>query len=290
MKYSIEKINLIKEEINYDDYINDEIKSKINKLIQQVNLKTNKPIFNRNKNKFWKQKNITEIKSFGDNIKNILNKLSDKTYENTLDKLKNLINIESNNSKENILLIYKNIFTFIFTNALSNKLYIDINIKLFKQLLDEYKINNDVYLIIIKDFIKLYDDYSYIDSNDDYTNYCKINLENTKRKNLTLLLYNLLNLKLIDINIIENIIETTETILFKFINNNEKKNIVNEIVENIYLLYYNYNTLTIQDKNNKLFDDKINNIKNIIDDEENYFGLSNKSIFKLEDLIGDVEN
>jgi len=139
-------------------------------------------------------------------------------------------------------------------------------------------------------FMNLFDTIEYVEPNVDYNKFCKINKDNEKRKALGVFFINLsLN------GIIPNltIINITRNLLFQiysFISQENKKNEVDELTENIALFYKK--EFYEDDDDDSAEYELINGftiseiIKNIAHSKvKDYKSLTNKSIFKFMDMI-----
>jgi hypothetical protein len=132
-----------------------------------------------------------------------------------------------------------------------------------------------------------YDNVEYVDSDKDYNKFCDMNKTNEKRKSTTLFLVNLANNGFIPkCGVLIILTQLLQTVL-NTLNNADKKNEINELTENIAILF-----------GKELFEG-IDDTKYLIDGEtiisiitklakckvKDYPGLSNKSIFKYMDLV-----
>jgi hypothetical protein len=132
----------------------------------------------------------------------------------------------------------------------------------------------------------LFDNIEYVEPNVDYNKFCKINKDNEKRKALAAFFINLMNNDIISKDKIINIIRNLMSKIYLYINQDNKKNEVDELIENIAILY-----------KKELFNGEVDyelidglTITEIIENlahskSKNYLSLSNKSIFKFMDLI-----
>ena len=134
-------------------------------------------------------------------------------------------------------------------------------------------------------FTELFDLIEYVESTVDYDRFCKINKDNEKRKALSAFFVNLMNNNIITK---EKIVEITRNLLgqlYSLITVDNKKNEVDELTENIALLYKKdlYNIvkydliegMTIPQLIDKLAHSKV----------KDYKSLTNKTVFKFMDLI-----
>lgn len=135
-------------------------------------------------------------------------------------------------------------------------------------------------------FIELFNVIEYIDPSVDYNSFCRINKNNEKRKSLASFFMNLMDNKIIER---EQIILITRNLLnqlYNYISEENKKNEVDELGENVSLLYrkelftsnYDYEKIdgiTILEMIEKLAHSKV----------KDYKSLTNKTIFKFMDMI-----
>jgi len=134
--------------------------------------------------------------------------------------------------------------------------------------------------------MNLFDNIEYVEPNVDYNKFCKINKDNEKRKSLAAFFVNLMNNNIISKDKIITIIRNLMSKIYLYINQDNKKNEVDELTENIAILYKK--ELFSREGEYELIDSMT--ISEIIENlahskSKNYLSLSNKSIFKFMDLI-----
>ena len=152
-------------------------------------------------------------------------------------------------------------------------------------LFEKYEIMNTIFETTLDGFLKIFDNIERVVSEEDYDKFCKINLDNERRKSLSSFFVNLTANKIITE---DKLIELTVILIKKvldFINTDGMKSEVDEIMENIAILY-----------NKELFARYKNDIQDgksfvqIIEmlarsKAKTYVSLSNKTIFKCMDMV-----
>lgn len=276
--------------------------------ITYMNTNTNtqsKTNFNKNKNKKireatddeWKAQPFKSTKiehKVGidgniDKIRLYLNKISDKTFlqmrENILSELiiiyENELTTEENNKVCNT----------IYDFSSSNKFYSNIFADLYAELVTIYQ---SIRLhfeskTTFESIVDIYNNIRYVDSNENYDLYCDNIKINEKRRSMSQFYINLWKNKLIsEDKIVRVLVELLKRVLQKIQEPNNKEE-VDELVENIIILY-NRDILDEinEDDDEYMFDDE--NITDVIERLANskakdYKSLSNKTIFKFMDLI-----
>jgi hypothetical protein len=271
----------------------------ISKLAQEVGspdyVKT--PVFKKRDNKDlpFKKKRVAETsKSFQttrleekigidaqiDMIRSNLNKMTDKNYIDIRNKIFDTID-EIITETDDI----NRVSTVVFEIASTNRFFSKIYAELYADLVNKYDAMKVVFENSLSQFTQLFDTIEYVDSTVDYDRFCKINKDNERRKALSAFFINLM-----DNNIIpkDRIVEITRNLLFQmytFISMDNKKNEVDELTENIALLYRvdlyattNYDP--IDGMNIAQLIDKIARSKT-----KDYKSLTNKALFKFMDLV-----
>lgn len=232
------------------------------------------------------------IESKIDLLRSNMNKLSDKNYNDIKDKIiENIENIFNDTTdKDEILKIVTIIFEIASTNRFYSKIYAD----LYTELIKKYEIMMNVFENNFNQFLSLFDVIEYVEPNVDYDKFCKINKDNEKRKALSTFFINLMNNNVITEIKIINIIRNLMNQIYLFINESAKKNEVDELTENIAILYSKklFRCDKLENNNCKVHYDLIDNmtITEIIEKlahskTKNYLSLTTKSIFKFMDLI-----
>lgn len=218
-----------------------------------------------------------------------INKMSDKNYIDMRNKIieviEKIINENSDNNEE-INRVSSIIFDIASTNRFYSKNYAD----LYSDLINNYESFKRVFEDNFNQFINLFNNIEYVEPNEDYDKFCKINKDNEKRKALSSFFVNLMKNGIINRDKIVKIIENLLGQLLNYISENNKKNEVDEITENISILYSvdlfnkdneeeNFNIdihgMNISETVYKLANSKV----------KDYKSLTNKSIFKYMDMI-----
>lgn len=214
-----------------------------------------------------------------DIIRSHLNKLTDKTYLDIRLKVFEIINSISKQDIVNVSLI---IFEIASTNRFYSKLYADI----YSELIDNYEMMRDVVDESLSKFSALFNNIQYVDPSVDYDKFCEINKNNEKRKSLATFFLNLMINNVIPkqkiIQIMSILLEQINT----FISQENKKNEVDELAENISILFKK--ELYENETTNYLIDGStiieiINKIAN--SKAKDYKSLTSKTIFKFMDMV-----
>ena len=213
-----------------------------------------------------------------------LNKISDKTFSESYDKILEILDqlIKEETSNADMTLIGNTIFEIASNNRLFSKLYAD----LYCRLIDKYEIMKNVFDVNILSFMDLFNCIEYSDPSEDYNSFCKNNKDNERRKALSLFFVNLTNNNIIDESKIISLTCDLLTKLIIYMKEYNKTNQVNEITDNISILYsYKKEMFGSCDV---LFDEEyfIPTIKKLAHCKaKTYPSLSTKSIFKFMDLL-----
>jgi hypothetical protein len=219
-----------------------------------------------------------------DLLRSHLNKLTDKNYIDIRNKIVDTIEtmVSEGIANEEMLKLGTIIFEIASTNRFYSKIYAD----LYSDLINKYNMMKEIFEENFNNFMNLFETIEYVEPSVDYNKFCKINKDNEKRKALAAFFINLMNNNIISKEKIVNIVRILMSKIYTFVNENNKKNEVDEITENINILY-----------KKQLFDGSIkydlidgNTINELIQifahsKSKNYLSMTNKSIFKFMDLI-----
>ena len=138
-------------------------------------------------------------------------------------------------------------------------------------------------------FLELFITIEYINPEENYDKFCKINKDNEKRRSLSVFFINLMKNEIINKDKIVQLLKTLLLQISEFIIIPNKKNEVDELIENVALLYQKnlfdcdskddnllINSMSITEFISKLAHSKL----------QKDMSLTNKTIFKCMDLIG----
>lgn len=221
-----------------------------------------------------------------DVLRSNMNKLSDKNFSDIKEKIIENIDAIFNDdcSSEEILKVVTILFEIASTNRFYSKIYAD----LYTDLIKKYDIMLKVFEDNFNKFLSLFDVIEYVDPSVDYDKFCKINKDNEKRKALSAFFINLMNNNIISQDKIINIIKNLLNQINDFISQDNKKNEVDELTENVAILYKKKLFVSNEDINSELLNGTT--ISQFIyklahSKSKNYLSLTNKSIFKFMDLI-----
>ena len=192
--------------------------------------------------------------------------------------------IVENISSEELMRISSTLFDIASMNRFYSKiyadLYSDLSVKydIFKRTID----NN------LSKFADLFNHIEYVDPNIDYDKFCENNKKNEKRKSLSAFYINLMINEIIPKKTIMIITRNLLDQIYTFIMQDDKKNEVDELTENIFILYKKdiYYIDTGNDYE-KIDGNTINEIvvKIAKSKVKDYKSLTNKSLFKFMDMI-----
>jgi hypothetical protein len=215
-----------------------------------------------------------------DLIRACLNKITEKTYDDQYTKICDILN-QLQTGEEDLLRVGNAIFEIASANRFYSKLYAD----LYTMLIHKYEVMNDIFKNNMSAFLGLFEKIEYVSADDDYDRFCKNNSDNEKRKALSMFFVNLSITKIIPE---ETIVEFASNLLkqvLQFIHEDNKKNEVDEMVENIAILFkketfIKYSNATMNDKS---FVETIEELAK--SKSKNFASLSNKAIFKFMDMV-----
>ena len=217
-----------------------------------------------------------------DLIRSCLNKITEKNYEEQCNKIMEILNElnSSDSAAEDMLRVGNAIFEIASNNRFYSKLYAD----LYTRLIGSYEILHTVFENNLNSFLELFETIEYVDADKDYDKFCKINKDNEKRKALSLFFVNLSATKIITS---EKIVEFASNLLRKvlqFVNEENKKNEVDEMIENIAILY----NKELFSKSTQMLPNGLTFVESITmlakSKTKSFSSLSNKAIFKCMDM------
>jgi len=235
-------------------------KREIKRKEQSVRLKKTELIVNEGIDK-----TVSELRS-------LLNKLTNVNYEKITPKIRENIRLIIDSNDETHI---NKICNFIFDIASSNKFYSEIYATLYGNLINEYNMLKKILDNNINTYLELFENIELVDPKEDYDRFCKINVINEKRKATSLFITNLMKNNTIDVDIVLNMLSKLNTLLENNLDSDNKK-VVEEIIENIYLV-----VTTGMEK----IKYKMDNFEDILNNMHGKPGLSNKAMFKYMDLI-----
>ena len=227
------------------------------------------------------QKEGVEIKI--NDIKLLLNKFTDNNYTENKDKI---IAIMTENNEYDKLF---KIGTTIFEIASNNKFYSKIYADLYTEIMGKFEIMKDIFEKSISEFLELFNVIQYVDPKVDYNLFCKINVDNEKRQTLSLFFVNLMINGVINKGRILNIIKNLLSQVKAYISKENKKNEVDELTENISILYKKelFDEDDFNDSELDINGVKLNNYIEVLANSKvkNYLSFTNKSLFKFMDMV-----
>jgi len=215
-----------------------------------------------------------------DLIRSSLNKITEKTYGDQSNKICDILT-EIQSSEEDMVRVGNAIFDIASTNRFYSKLYAD----LYTMLIHKYEIMHSIFETNLNAFLELFTTIEYVSAEEDYDTFCKNNLNNEKRKALSMFFVNLSASKIItDAKIIEFASNLLNQVI-QFIHEENKKNEVDEMIENIAILYNKdiFAKSESQVMNGQTFVQTIEDLAK--SKSKNFQSLSNKAIFKCMDMV-----
>ena len=220
-----------------------------------------------------------------DSIRVLLNKMTDKNYLDNRNKICDIIDklVEENITSLDMTRLSSTIFEIASNNRFYSKIYAD----LYSDLTTKYDMMKTTFEENLASFTDLFNKIEYVDPKVNYDKFCEINKTNEKRKSLAAFYLNLMFNKIISNTIIISITRNLLYQMYMFIQEEDRKNEVDELSETIGILYkkelyqdegHDYTLIegyTIPEVIEKIAKSKV----------KDYKSLTNKSLFKFMDLI-----
>lgn len=227
----------------------------------------------------------TGIDADFDLIRSYINKMTDKNYTDMRNKIIDVIEkLVAEQSESDLGGIGKNIFEI----ASSNRYYSKIYAELYADLSSKFDFIKSKYQENFNKFTELFNDIEYVDSNENYDKFCENNKLNEKRRSLAAFYLNLMGCGIISKDEIILITRNLLAKIYDYISTDNKKNEVEELTENLAILYKKDLYEDDENENYELIDGL--NINEVIEKiahskVKDYKSLTNKTLFKFMDLI-----
>jgi hypothetical protein len=159
-----------------------------------------------------------------DQIRLLLNKLTDRTFldmrEKIIEKIDSIsVGIEENNNED-----YKKVGIMIYETSSTNKFYSKIFADLFAELVSRYNWLKDIFDEKHNNIMEQYKNIQHIEPDEDYDKFCDMNKINEKRKAVTSFFVNLALNGLIQKQNIVKILKQLLEIVMNLIVEQDKKN------------------------------------------------------------------
>lgn len=223
-------------------------------------------------------------------IRLLINKLTDKTFLDIREKIIDRINkICVDYESEDIFVKTANM---IYDIASTNKYYSKIYAGLFAELLNIFTWIRPIFDEKYNNIMEQYKNITYCDPDKDYEGFCDMNKANENRRAVTTFFMNLALNGCIKKEFMVTILKDLLVIVTSMVTQNDHKNEVDELTENIAIIFNKEMIEEVEDDSNNVEDYYVSD-KSILDTvnilatskSKDYPGLSNKTIFKYMDLI-----
>lgn len=225
------------------------------------------------------------VESIIDSIRKNLNKMTDTTYDSQKKEIFDIISEHVDTENNDILL---KIGKQIFDIASNNKFYSKMYSTFCKELIDTYTFMGNIIEEKSKEFLELFHEIEYCDPQEDYDRFCDINKKNDNRRSLCLFYVNLTHHNVLSVDYLIKLTNMLITLMEQHMEQENKKNQIEEIVENIYILVKDGFDVLIKTEYWDTLFEKIEVISGLKPKDKT--SLSNKTIFKCMDIVDFVED
>jgi len=209
-------------------------------------------------------------------VRSLINKISEQNFDDILGKLIKLIDTIIDTKKEDL----QQLSTLIVDLASTNIFYSKIYAKLYFHLQQKYEFLKSQFNDSLNQCKDNFNEFRYSNPSDNYALFCEINKENEKRKAIVTFLINLVEYKVISYSEIVKLQNIYLNLLKNNINLENKTDLCNEIVENLFLLSRKDIS---ESEDYEKFIKECDEISKL--DTNKFSSLSKKSIFKLMDIL-----
>ena len=217
-------------------------------------------------------------------IKKILNKMTQNTFEDNCMALIELMDSNEDILNENNM---KKISNIIFTTGINNSLLGDVFAELYKVLMNKYEIMIDVFDENLQSFMKVFDNIEYVSPDEDYDRFCEINKINEKRTKLSSFFVSLMKIEVIGPETLVSVVLNLQNMIINMYKNKENRNKIDEICENMFILITKGKEQMKTSGSFSAIEKNITDFSNI--NKKEYPGMTNKSIFKNMDILDDLK-
>ena len=219
-----------------------------------------------------------------DTIKLNLNKLTDKNYLDISVKIENMIQtwLLTETSTEEIEKMGEVIFTIASNNRMFSKVYAD----LYCYLTEKIQIIADTFYSNFLKYCELFDNITTIVNQDDYDEFCKMNILNEKRRSVSLFMVNLTKNNMVKSIELYQIISKLLNKLQEMITIPDKVGTNQELIDNIIILYDDgniFNDIEAFSLENNIVLDCIRMIAT--SNKSTILGINSKTKFKCMDYL-----
>ena len=220
-----------------------------------------------------------------ENITSLLNKITASNYDSISEAIKTLLLklIEDNVNNKDLTKIGCAIFEIGSINKYWSKLYA----KLYKDIIDLFPIMKEICDTNFESFLAVFDNIRYIDADEDYDMFCKVNKENGKRRSLSSFFVRLMNNCVIEQKQIMNIINNLKDRFISLMDVEGNKDVILEIGENLIILIEQGQD--ILSDNGDEWEPVVNFVEHIASlKQKNHASLSSQIVFKFLDLSDEL--
>jgi hypothetical protein len=173
-------------------------------------------------------------------LRNYLNKISTKTYENLktsiMSNIQEIMGNYGDEKTEDQQSDIQKIVNFIFETGCANKFYSELYAKLYKELIEQYPVFKEVIMPVIEKYVESIREVKVVDQNKDYDGFCENNKKNDKRRATSTFIMNMFANGILEADVVLTIFKQFQSIAIGYIEDGTKTNEVEEITENIFLM------------------------------------------------------
>jgi hypothetical protein len=220
-----------------------------------------------------------------DQIRLHLNKMTDKTFIDMKNKIIVIIN-NLNLDEVSKDKISKTIYEISSSNKFYSKIYADV----YAELVNNYEWLRPFFERKLNSFMDCFNNIEYCDPEKDYNKFCDMNKANEQRKAMTQFFINLCKIEFIPSSTMVKYLQQLLINVSIMLHQNEKKNEIDELTENIAIMFDKEIIENAQDEVGEEYMIGECSISEFItklakSKTKDYKSLSNKAIFKCMDLI-----
>ena len=235
-------------------------------------------------------KTTTIVKAVGfekelNNIRGLLNKLSDKNYETQknviLEKVREIVDSDNDDDTTNTIKVANMMFDIASANRFMSEIYADLYVELVGEC-DAFGGLLDGFLVKYRETLNTI---SYIDPDQDYDKFCEYNKANELRRASAAFIMNLTKRDMISRREVMSVIVELQELTLRFIQEDARKNEVDEITENVFLLVTIGRTFLSSEP---MWTETISPFLHDFSKRKakDYKSLSSRCVFKYMDMIG----